>query len=382
MQYHFKFATRSFLGVYRPHPAKALLPQDIATSYVLGGRQVRISPVSTGHTSEMQTNTVPLSNVPTPWAFLARIGRIYGRGVYAFLGKLIACLELHGRIWPPAHLLPKILAFFKGRLSDIAKVFEHDHPGIGLNGILGQGFRGNMQKMFRNGPFAVCQALQQSLGRPGTYGLNSRPSSPDTFSQVVKFSARKEEGLIVGGVRGNKHTHDAGIHSYNGPLLDKFWDFFFIAKNQIKFIFNLFKFRIFPSIFRNIGVIHGNGFSPEGDTFSGFIKISFPYQRKSSIFKDGQFPFFIGLSGLVCSSNMLANTASKLAGKVKFFSKSWIISLGEAIGIQFFRIECQRREPIKGLKIIFDHFGGLGRTLNFDFSGTDNFHYINSFIPV
>lgn len=89
MQNHFKYMTRSFLGVYRPHPAKALLPQDITTSYVRGCRQVRISPVAAGHTSELQTNTVPLSNMTAPRIFLRRVSRINGRGTDAFLGKLM-----------------------------------------------------------------------------------------------------------------------------------------------------------------------------------------------------------------------------------------------------------------------------------------------------
>jgi hypothetical protein len=212
------------------------------------------------------------------------------------------------------------------------------------------------------------------MGRPGTYGLNSGPSSPDTFSLVVKFPPGKEESFIVGGVRGDKHTLDARIHSYNGPFLFYFWDFFFIAKNQIEFIINLFKFRIFPGIFGNIGMVQGNSFSPKGNTPPRFIKVSFPDQRKSGIFKNGQVPAFIRFCGLISSCNMLANTAGKLTGKMKLFSQSGVIGLGKAIGVHFFGIESQRREPIQGLEVIFDYFWGLGRAFYFDFGGTEDFH--------
>jgi hypothetical protein len=41
------------MGVYGPHPAKALLSQDIPIPDVLRSVQVCISPVATGHTLEL-----------------------------------------------------------------------------------------------------------------------------------------------------------------------------------------------------------------------------------------------------------------------------------------------------------------------------------------
>jgi hypothetical protein len=311
----------------------------------------------------------------TSRAFLRSIGRIHDLCPNAFLGKLIACLELHLPIWPPTNLLSKVLALLQRCFSGIAKVFEHDHPSIGLDSILGQGFRSNMQKMFRNGPFAVCQSLQKAMGGPGTYSLNSRPSLSNTLPQMIKFSAIKKEGFIIGGIRSNKHTLDARIYSYNGTLLNRFRDFFFIAENQIKFIFNKFKFRILPGILRDIGMMHRNGFSPEGDTISGFIEVSFPDQGKSGIFKNGQFPSFIGLSGLIGCGNMLANTAGKLTGKFKFFTKGWVMGLGESISVHLFGVESYRTEPIEGQEIIFNYLRGFRGAFNFNFGSTDDFHY-------
>jgi len=166
MQNHLMFMTRFFMGVYRPHPAKALLTQDLSIPDVHRSRQICISSMSAGHTKELQTNTVSLSNMTASWALLGRVGRINYPHTYTLLGKLIACLELQGRIWPPTYFFPKIFPFFQGCFSNIAKVLEHDHPSIRLNSIRGQGFRSNLQKMFRNGPFAVCQSLQKAMGRP------------------------------------------------------------------------------------------------------------------------------------------------------------------------------------------------------------------------
>jgi hypothetical protein len=199
---------------------------------------------------------------------------------------------------------------------------------------------------------------------------------------MIKFSSGKKESFIVGGVRGNKHPLDARIYSYNRPFLDKFRDFFFIAKNQIKFIFNLFKFRVLPSIGRDIRMMQGNALTPKGNAFPGFVEVPFPDQRKCGIFKDGQFPSFVGPGGLISGSNVLADTASKLTGKMKFFTKGRIIGLGQAIGIHFFRIESQRRQPIQGLEVVFNYFWGLGRAFNFDFSGAENFHCKDPLVSV
>ena len=46
---HLKRITRPFKGAYGPHPAIALLSQDMSYPYVLRCRQVRISPVAAGH---------------------------------------------------------------------------------------------------------------------------------------------------------------------------------------------------------------------------------------------------------------------------------------------------------------------------------------------
>ena len=198
MQNHLKCMTRFFKAVYRAHPAKALLPQDISIPDVLGRRQVRISPVAAGHTSEMQTRTILPCNMPAFWTSLRGISRIHNLRPNTLLGKLVACLELQGRIGPATNSLSQVLTLFKRGLSDIAKVFEHDHPSTDLFRVLSQGLGGNMQKMFRNGPFAVCQSLQKTMGRPGTYGLNRTPSKSDTFSQVIKFSTGKEKSFSVG----------------------------------------------------------------------------------------------------------------------------------------------------------------------------------------
>jgi hypothetical protein len=113
-----------------------------------------------------------------------------------------------------------------------------------------------------------------------------------------------------------------------------------------------------------------------------FIKISFPDQGERGVLKNGQFPSFIGFGSLIGCCDVLADTTGKLRWKMKFFTKGRIIGLGQAIGIHFFRIESQRRQPIQGLEVVFDYFRGLGRAFNFDFSGTENFHCVVSFIPM
>jgi len=255
MCHHLNFTKpRTSKGVYTPHPAKALLPQNMSIPYVFRRRQVCIPPVATGHTLELQTNTVPLSNVPASWASLGRICRIDDCSFYALLSKLIARLELQRCIRPSADFLTKVLSFLQRSFSDIAEVFEHDYPSSNFLSITGQVLRGNMQEMFRNGPFAVCQTSFQTSGTPGTYGLNRGSSKSDTFSQVVQTSAGKEKSFTVGGVRGDKHTLDAGIHSYNASLSFKVRNFFFIAKKQIHFIFDNFKFRVLPRIGWDVGI--------------------------------------------------------------------------------------------------------------------------------
>jgi hypothetical protein len=309
------------------------------------------------------------------------VGRVYCLSLYAFLGKLIARLELQRRIRPPTNLLSKVLALFQRSFSDIAKVFEHDHPSIRLNGVLSQGLRGNMHKLFRNGPFAVCQSLKKAMGRPGTYGLNLTPSSPDTFSLVVKFSARKEEGFIIGGVRGNKHTLDARIHSNDTALLSRFRDVFFVAQKQVQFIFDLFKFRVLPRICRSYArVIQGNAFTPKGDTFPRLVEVPFPYQRDHGVLKDCQFPSFVGLGRVICSCNLLADTAGKLRRKLELITKDGVMGFGDAIRVQLFGVEDDRREPVKGLDIILDYCWGLRGAINFDFSSSDSFHGSRSYV--
>jgi hypothetical protein len=220
------------------------------------------------------------------------------------------------------------------------------------------------------------------MGGPGTYGLNRGSSESDTFSQVIQFSTREEKSFIVGGIRGDKHTLDAGIHPYNASLSFWFRNFFLIAKKQIHLIFNNFKFRILPSIDRNVRMVHLNWFTPEGNTTAGFVKVPFPDQREGSIFKDGQFPSLIGLGGFVSGSDMLADTASKLRGKIEFFTKDWIISFGKAIRVQFFGIEGNRGQPIKGMKIIENYFWSFTRARDFDFCDSDDFHYGYSLIYI
>jgi hypothetical protein len=51
------------------------------------------------------------------------------------------------------------------------------------------------------------------------------------------------------------------------------------------------------------------------------------------------------------------------------------MGLGESIGVQFFGIECHWREPVDCLKVVLDYFWGFGGAFNFDFGGTDDFHY-------
>jgi len=236
--------------------------------------------------------------------------------------------------------------------------------------------------MFRNGPFAVCQALKEASGRPGTYGLNRAPSESDFLSQVVKFSARKEKSAVVRGVRGNKHSLDARVHSYNASCLFRFWNFFLITKNQIQFIIDFFKFRVLPAVHGNVPLVQGKGFTPKGNTFSGFIEVPFPYNRNRRVFKSSQDPFLVGFGNLICCSYLLAYTASKLGRKLKLTAKGWIIGLGESVRVQLFGIEDYRTDPVQGLDVVFDYILGLERAGYFDFGSPDNFHYKVSFIPM
>jgi hypothetical protein len=199
---------------------------------------------------------------------------------------------------------------------------------------------------------------------------------------VVKFSARKEKGLTVGGVRGNKHSLDARIHSYNTTLNLWFWHFFLIAKNQIQFIIDFFKFRILPAVHGNVPVIQGKGFTPEGNTPSGFIEVSFPYNRNRRVFKSSQDPFLVGFGNLICCSYLLAYTASKLGRKLKLTAKGWIIGLGESVRVQLFGIEDYRTDPVQGLDVVFDYIFGLGRAGYFDLGSSNDFHYRVSFVPM
>ena len=131
MRNHFKyFQSRFFLGVYGPHPAKALLPQDIPIPDVLRRVQVCIFRVATGHTFKLQTITIFPSNMTTFRTSLRSIGWIHDLRSNAFLGKLVACLELQRRIGPATDFLPKIFSLLQGSFSNIAKVFEHDHSSI------------------------------------------------------------------------------------------------------------------------------------------------------------------------------------------------------------------------------------------------------------
>jgi hypothetical protein len=381
MQNHLNI-TRFFKGVYRPHPTKALLPQDISIPNVLRSVQVGISPVAAGHTLEMQTNTVFFSNVTTSGTPLRCVGRVHDLCSYALLGKLIAGLELQRRIGPPTHFLSKILTLFQGGFSNIAKVFEHDHPSSDFFRVLGQGFRSNMHEMFRNGPFAVCQSLEEAMGGPGTYGLNQAPSESDTFSQMIKFTPGEEKSIIVRGVRGNKHSLDAGIHSHNTTLSFQVRNFFFIAKNQIQFVIDSFKFWVFPTVLRNVWMMHRNGFTPKGNTLMTFIKVPFPYNWDRRVFKRSQKPSLIGFGCLISCSYLFAYTASKLRRKLKPTTEGWVIGLGESIRVHFFGIEDYRTKPVQGLNVVFDYIFGFGRAFYFNFGSSDNFHYTGSFIPI
>jgi len=70
--------------------------------------------------------------------------------------------------------------------------------------------------------------------------------------------------------------------------------------------------------------VQGNALTPKGNAFPGFIKVSFPNKGNSGIFKDSQFPFFIGLSSFIGSCNLFTETASKLGRKVKVYTKGTI----------------------------------------------------------
>jgi hypothetical protein len=88
MRNHLKIITRFFKGVYMPHHAGALLLHDISIPDVLRSVQVRIFPVAAGHTMELQTNTVPLSNMSTSWTSLRCVGWIYCGIAYSALLQL------------------------------------------------------------------------------------------------------------------------------------------------------------------------------------------------------------------------------------------------------------------------------------------------------
>ena len=124
-------------------------------------------------------------------------------------------------------------------------------------------------------------------------------------------------------------------------------------------------------------MVQFKNFTPEsnGPVRFSFIKIPFPYQRKSGILKNGQDPFFVGLCRVVRACNLLANATGKLARKMKSFSEGRVEGLGNAIGVQFFGIENQRREPVQGLEVIFDYLRGLVGPFYFDFESSDGFHY-------
>jgi hypothetical protein len=274
---------------------------------------------------------------------LRGISRIYNLCPNAFLGKLIARLELQRRIRPSTDFLSKVFPLFQRCFSDIAKVFEYDYPSSDCIGILSQGLRGNMHEMFRNGSLFVCKADKESPRRTSAYGLNLSPTKSDRFSQVIKFSTMEEKRCSVRGVRGNKHPLDARIHSYNTTFFSWFRYFFLITKDQVQFISDFFKFRVLPILDRVLGMMQGNGFTPKGNTFSTAIEITFPNQGDSGILKDSQFPSFVGLSSFIGCGNMLAYTASKLTGKIKLTTKYWIIGLGKSIRIHLFGVENYRR---------------------------------------
>jgi len=51
------------------------------------------------------------------------------------------------------------------------------------------------------------------------------------------------------------------------------------------------------------------------------------------------------------------------------------MGLSESTGIQLFGIEDDRTDPVKGLKVVKDYIRGFVRAFNFNFGGTDSFHY-------
>jgi hypothetical protein len=191
---------------------------------------------------------------------------------------------------------------------------------------------------------------------------------------VVKFSTVKKERNRIGRIRGDEHSFDARIHADNAPCFLKFRDLLFIVEDQVQFFIDFFKFRVFPITRRDVRMMKRNDLTPESHTFSGFVEISFPYQRDCGIFEDGKFPSFVGLSYFICCSNLFADATGKLGRKFEFFSKDWIESLGNAVGVQFFRIENYRAEPVEGLDVIgYDREGFVGAR-DFDFCGSDDFH--------
>jgi len=332
--------------------------------------------VPTGHTPELKTSTVLLSNMATSRASLRCIGRIHDLRSYTFLCQLVAGLELKIGIGPSTDFLSKVLALFQGCLSNVAKVFEHDYSSTYRDGVLSQGLRGNMEEMFRNGPFAVSQALEEALGRPGTYGLNLSPSLSDTLTSMVQLSSTEEKRFSIGGVGGNEHTFDAGVDTNDTAPLGRIRDIDLIAKDQVETSTNRLEFRVFPASKRYVPVIKGNRFSPESYATGGFVEVSFPDNRYGSAAQTDKFPFLLGSKSPVKVRDPLTKATRELRGKPEFLPEGRVIRSCKSIGVQFFGFKNNLTKPVSCTKIICNYLVRLVGPFDFDSGCSDSFHYV------
>ena len=293
--------------------------------------------------------------------------------------RLVCDLESHIGIRPAVDFGSEVFPLAQRSISNVLQVFHHDAPCSDLNRVADQCLGGDMQEMSRYGSLVSSHSPQEATGRPCSNGLDFSAGAPDTRTAVIEFTPVEEKCFTVGRVGGYQHALDTHVDSNNRALALWFGDLNLVSQAEIPLFSNPLDLGIFPSSHRNwAGVIDNKKFSPEGTALQCSVEVALPNDRHDGARKLSQPPSLVRLSGLVGGADHLAEGTGQLRWE-SHLAKLTVMSLGQAIGVEFPSFEGNPGKPVGGLQPSINQPVSLRAAGNLDLDCADCFHWIKDY---
>jgi putative transposase len=294
-------------------------------------------------------------------------------------GCLVCDLESHIGVWPAVDFGTEIFPLAQRTVSNVREFLHDDLSCTDFNRVADQCLTCCVEQVRCYGSLVPGHPFQESPGASGANRLDISASAPDARTTVIQHSAMEEKRFSVCRVCSNQHSLDTEITADNTAFCLGFRNLDFVSQAEKPLVADALDLGVFPCAFRQwAGVGYGQKFAPKRDAFFRAIEITLPYHRNHSAGEFCQTPTFVRLGSFVSSADRFADRAGQLR-RQPHLSEIGVMSLGEPIRVQFFRLEGDGRKPICSFQPNSKQSVSFRAAGNLELDCADCFHYIEDY---